>query len=262
VVGGPARNLTGAFAIAGIPQATTGRLVVRMTGPLRADLDFSELHGGSTITVYDADMTKLAHQVAIAADFSWFAHLHPVLDRRGHFHNVLRVPRPGRYDVYADTDPHGLGKQVYRFTVDFGPPQTSLLPKPGSSYNNVDGYAVAVSPFRLRAGHETALAVAISRDGRPATDLRPYLGTTAHAVLIDVRTLSYVHVHPENAAGRMAAMPEGSMPMPETPMPANAPVAPQMRLHVRAPTSGTYVLWLQFRSSSGLHVARFVVACA
>ena len=40
------------------------------------------------------------------------------------------------------------------------------------------------------------LNVNILKDGKPATDLHPYLGVPAHAVFLDAKDLSYVHTHP------------------------------------------------------------------
>ena len=277
--------LTGAFAAAGIPQTTTGTLEVTRLGPLAAKLDFSERHEGAPVVAYDVDMTKLAHQIAIASDFTWFAHLHPTLDRAGHFRNVLRVPRPGRYYVFADTDPNGLGKQVYRFALDFEPGGRIVRPlgarglgvaAPGPTLAGADGYLVALTSTSLRTGVRSRIGVRIARDGRPARDLRPYLGSAAHAVLVATSSLAYLHVHPEaagpsamlptarggRAAGASAAMPGMAMPAVETPLPGDASVPPAMRLEVLAPAPGAYVLWLQFRSTSGLHVARFVLRAA
>ena len=57
-------------------------------------------------------------------------------------------------------------------------------------------YEVDLSSVRLHSGMMSMLNVNILKDGKPATDLHPYLGVPAHAVFLDAQDLSYVHTHP------------------------------------------------------------------
>lgn len=240
-------------------------MVVKPTGRLSAKLDLWETVNGTTIRNYDVDMTKRLHMIVISADFDSFQHVHPALGANGHFTIELRVPKPARYYVFADTDPHGLGKAVFRFPVVFGgvAPEQPDLRSTGKS--TVAGpYLVTLNSLDLHTGTPSVLRVRISKGGSLASDLHPYLGAAGHAVFIDAKTLDYVHVHPVGGGsdGDMPAMDTpgmgtGSMEM--TDLPANAKVSGAMTLHVSPVPAGSYKLWLQFRGGTGLEVAPFVL---
>ena len=256
----PIERMNGTFALAGKTAAVEATLRLARTGPRSARFDLVETSGGTTLRTYDTDMTKRMHAIVIDDGFSTFQHLHPTLGPDGHFTFDLRVPKPGRYEIYADTVPHGFGQQVFRFAVSFGaaPLPVRARPGPSSAFSSTvtsGPYAVTLDRLALHAGTDTTLRVRITRQGKPARDLRAYLGGAAHAVFINASSLDYLHVHPTTGAeqGAMDEMPG----MGE--LPPDAAVASTMTLHVAAPQRGTYELWLQFRGSGGLHVAPFVL---
>ncbi len=55
------------------------------------------------------------------------------------------------------------------------------------------------------AGTESELAVTVTRDGAPVTDLDPYLGALGHLVAIRNGDLAYLHVHPIRGRRRRRA---------------------------------------------------------
>ncbi|GAC1441032.1 MAG: hypothetical protein NVSMB59_00120 [Vulcanimicrobiaceae bacterium] len=192
------------------------RLEVRPVGPHDRLLDISESRGGRLLRDYTVEMTKRMHLIAIADDFSSFAHLHPTLDD-GHFSVVFHAPRSGRYHLYADASPAAVGQRVFRFDVpveigDFDAsgkprahvPEPATHLAPTSLVTRTEGYTVTLVPTSGRGAKHASLAtdgpslvrVSIAKRGRPATDLHPYLGSAAHAVFINTTTLAYVHVHP------------------------------------------------------------------
>ena len=68
-------------------------------------------------------------------------------------------------------------------------------PHPGSrTTDTVDGYTVDL----VGDLDEGAVAVRVSRDGEPVTDLEPYLGAYGHLVALREGDLAYLHVHPED----------------------------------------------------------------
>ena len=46
------------------------------------------------------------------------------------------------------------------------------------------------------------MSLTLERDGRPVTDLEPYLGAYGHLVAMRAGDLGYLHVHPEEGPSR------------------------------------------------------------
>jgi hypothetical protein len=257
-----ASSYAGSFALPGKAQKADATLRAAFTGPTTAHLDLAETakSNGAAITAYDTDMTKKLHMIVISDDFTSFQHVHPQLGKDGHFKIDLSVPAEGRYLVYADAVPHGLGQQVFFFEVPFGSnavatPNLAATPKTVAA----GPYAVTLSSLKLDAGQTSMLVARIDKGGKPASDLQPYLGGAAHAVFISAADDSYVHVHPMVGTD-MSSM---SMDMGEMKdLPDSAKVNPAMMLHVAAPKAGRYKLWFQFRGGGRLYVAPFVLTAS
>jgi hypothetical protein len=269
-LGAAAPPISGTYALQRGAPRTTGYLrAAPVSGrPLAYELDFwaTKLGSGAPIVAYSVDMTKLLHMIVVRSDFRTFGHIHPTYAPDGHFHITYRFPSPGVYHVYTDTDPKGVGQQVFRFDVDAertsGPPP--LLGAP-NDVAQASPDTVALDRTLLSTANETLLHVHITENGAPAKDLHPYLGAPAHAVFLNASDFTYVHVHPmpPGAGGSMSGMP-GMADMPgmstsATPMPESATLPGDMLLHVAVHEPGRYKLWLQFRGGGSLHVAQFVL---
>lgn len=251
--------LPGTFVLQGGIAKTNGYLnAVQSTGnPSAWKFDFwmTRRNGRTPIAAYDLDMTKLMHVIVVSDDFRTFMHEHPAYSPDGHFKMNQTFPAPGAYHVYFDGRPSGIGQQVFRFDLPAGHAPSKPLRdlSERNAVAHVDGYAVALSGLSLRPGVETSLSIRITKDGRPAADLHPYLHALAHAVFIDADDLSYVHVHPV-ALGEMSEMGAVTVYSNDT-----AVVPPNMFVHVTVEEPGTYKLWFQFRGGSSQHVAPFVL---
>ena len=289
-----AEPLTGAYALTdGRPKVDATLVATPGRGGVETfDIAMTAVGQQRPLAQYGTELSKQLHVIAISSDFRTFVHEHA--DRpaaNGHFRVAMRLPRPGRYHVYADAAPSGTGQQVMRFELDVSgapaqPPPAAPAPSPLES---ADGrYAARFDPFELRAGQESQLSLHLSRDGKPAADVTPFLGVAAHAVFINSADLTYVHVHATPAAapgmggtgapmqrdlaGTTTApaaghqgiagmeMPDGdAMPLPLRP---GTRVPPDLTLHVLAPKTGTYLLWVQFAAGGKVRTVPFVVAVA
>ncbi|MBV9056452.1 MAG: hypothetical protein JO078_08480 [Candidatus Eremiobacteraeota bacterium] len=237
------RVQNGAFALlGGTPKITSlarstfsegnATLVIRQFGPER-----------KILLDYDMDMEKLMHLIVVRDDFAEFMHLHPAFDATtGAFTQAIKKNPYHRYYVYADTTPRGIGQQVFRFTLANDEPLTAFPVSIALSNASVAvaPYTASLGATTLRANQAQSLAFNVSRNGAPASDLRPYLGAAAHAVFINVATLQYVHLHP-TVKGAGAMQMNAGMAM------AHAAAGPAMQLNLPALPAGTYKLWLQFR---------------
>ena len=122
----------------------------------------------------------------------------------------------------------------------------------------VGPYEVDLSTLRIHAGQMEMIDAEILKDGKLAKDLHPYLVVPAHAVFLNAKDLSYVHVHP-------MAMDAMSMDMskPVQEMPDSTSSSGEMMLHVAIKEIGSYKLWLQFRGNNQkLYGAEFTLSAS
>ena len=249
--------LAGAFALQGQQPQTEGHLRVDPVAgkPLSERMDLWMTHPGKpdAIRSYQMEMTKKLHMIIVSSDFKTFMHEHPVLGPDGHLRMTEQFPAAGRYLVYADGLPDQMNHQVFRFQVDVGGAQQGARTlTPTGMGVQVGPYEVDLSSVRLHTGMMSMLDVNILKNGKPATDLHPYLGVPAHAVFLNGQDLSYVHVHP-------MAMGQMDMSVEPPPMPEGGPSPSEMMLHIALREAGTYRLWLQFRGGTQLYVAAFTI---
>ena len=53
----------------------------------------------------------------------------------------------------------------------------------------------------VKAGGDSKLTLTVAKDGKPVTDLQPYLAAYGHLVALRDGDLAYLHVHPEGEPG-------------------------------------------------------------
>jgi hypothetical protein len=262
---GQVQLLRGTFALQGDSAKTDSYLKLTPIGgdPLNEHLDFwmTAPKSAQPIKRYRVEMTKKLHMVVVSNDFHTFLHIHPELRPDGHLLINQRFPANGVYQIYADGEPNDLNHQVFRFEVPIGKPgplTPRVLPSSGMGVQ-VGPYEVDLSTVRVHAGRMEMIDVEILKDGKPAKDLHPYLGVPAHAVFLNSKDLSYVHVHPMAMDAGMNM--DMSKPMPD--MPDTGPSSGEMMLHVAIREAGSYKLWLQFRGNGQqLYVAEFTLTAS
>ena len=244
-----ADHLVGTYASPeGKPLVSSVTDVKRSDGSVALDIVQRKSDSQQVIALYNVEHTQTMHLVAVNDDFTEFQHVHPMLDAKtGHFTQTLEVDPTRRYYVYADTEPTGLGKQVFRFTLQPSAGATSasrpISSSPSPAKTTASPYTVSLSKTTLHAKTPQEIDVAIDRAGKPATDLRPYLGAAAHVVLLNTSTLVYAHVHP-----MLAGATHSMKAMSEMEMANEKPEAgPRMMMHLDALPAGTYKMWLQFQ---------------
>ena len=202
--------LEGSFALPNVQPAVSGEMVVSETGPLsrHIELSYSDIHTGERVTQYEVELTQELHLLATDAGLSHLVHEHvKAAGDDGRFTTELHFPEPGRYHIYTDAAPSGLGQQVLRFELQVGEngnldtQADTLLGSPpvdvkdGPIVSSDQGYRVTLSAPDLEAGKEGMITLAVEKDGQPASDLEPYLGVAAHAVFVRAQDLAYVHAH-------------------------------------------------------------------
>jgi hypothetical protein len=242
----------GTFALlGGTPQITSKMTTKVINGETHVNIKQYATGSAAALMEYDVEMQRTIHMVVVRDDFATFDHMHPSFNTgTGAFLETLKTEPGHRYYVYADTQPKGLGRQVFRFNVgaNSAPAIGVLHPNfaPSALTVAVAPYTVAISKVTFAAGAEHTLHLTVDENGHPAGNLGLYLGAPAHIVLINTSTLQYVHVHAEVKQASGMAM---------------AVAGPEMSVDLPALPAATYKMWIEFRGANyGLYTAPFTIA--
>ncbi len=206
----PARGLT--------PGRTTLRFA--MTGP-----------DGAPVTAYDEEHEKDLHLIAVRRDFSGYQHVHPTMSADGTWTTDVELT-PGSWRVFADFAPTGGPALTLGTDVEVAG-RYAPADHPGNrTTDTVDGYTVDL----VGDLDDGAVAVRVSRDGEPVTDLEPYLGAYGHLVALREGDLAYLHVHPEDGDA-----------------------GPEVPFAVEVPSAGGYRLFFDFQHEGVVRTAELAV---
>lgn len=246
---------------AGQPAA----LLVSITGP-----------EGKPVTGLTLMHERIMHVVITGQDFSTFAHIHPEdftrlspeVIKKAKFRLEYTFPRGGRYLI--GTDFAVKGRMVSRHFIvqaagkpEMGPPKADLSLKKRS-----DGYDITLSPLNgpVTAGKKAYMSYLIYRNGKPVTDMEPYLGALMHIAIISADLKYYAHVHGEMPAyerkmhkirppGPMMGMTDmGDMHMKTPPR-----FGPEIGFHYVFPAKGLYQIFSQFERRGKVVLTSFMV---
>lgn len=185
--------------------------------------------GGRPVTNFAFAQTQRFHFYAIRSDMTGYQHVHPTLASNGTWTAALTALRPDTWRLYASfvpsTRPARGQEIVLGRTVSVpGRVVATALPAPSPS-TKVDGYTVTVT---------------ITKDGRPVTNLQPYLDTYAHLTAFHEGDLAFAHLHPETKVNGDHGGPT---------LPCRAELS----------RSGNWRLFLQFQTSGTVHTAALTV---
>jgi hypothetical protein len=202
----------------------------RVTGP-----------DGAPVTAFDVAHDKRMHLIVVRRDTTGFQHLHPEMDAEGTWAVPLAVPAAGSYRAFADFTP--TGGEPTTLGTDLSAAGTfEPVTHTESRTAQVDGYTVELAGD-LVPGRASPVTLTLARDGRPVTDLQPYLGAYGHLVALREGDLAYLHVHPEGAPGDGVTA-----------------AGPQVEFVAEVPSAGTYRLFLDFQHAGVVRTAEFTVA--
>ena len=195
---------------------------------------------GRPVTRYTPLHGKKLHLIIARRDLSGFQHLHPTEAGGGVWSIPLTLPDPGVYRFFTDIHPEGAPRQLTLGTDITAPGDYRPRPLPrAGQVAEVDGYEVRLDG-RLVPGRSSRLTLTVSKDGRPVTDLEPYLGAYGHLVALRDRDLAYLHVHPDGEPGD-----------------GRTPPGPSITFFAEVPSGGAYRLYLDFRHKGKVRTAEF-----
>jgi hypothetical protein len=196
---------------------------------------------GAAVTRYVDNHEKQLHLIVVRRDIAGFQHVHPTMDGNGTWSVPVDLSA-GDYRVFADFVPEGgedltLGADVH-VAGSYNP-----QPLPAAATTaTVDGYTVKLGGDP-KANDPSTLTSSVTRDGKPVTDLQPYLGAYGHLVVLRASDLAYLHVHPlgEPGDGTTAA-------------------GPEIDFRATIPSDGDYRLFLDFKHENVVRTAEFTLS--
>ncbi|WP_215457482.1 DUF748 domain-containing protein [Streptomyces sp. ATCC 21386] len=198
---------------------------------------------GRAVTAYQREHDKELHLILASRDLVTYRHLHPTRAADGTWSTPVDLPEAGDYRVFADFTPAGEDAENLTLGADLaasGTYKPRKLPAPAVTAE-ANGYEVELDGG-LRPGAASELELKVSRDGRPVTDLQPYLGAYGHLVALRSGDLAYLHVHPNGEPGDGTTAP-----------------GPDISFTATAPSAGSYRLFLDFKHDGKVHTAAFTV---
>ena len=214
----------------------------RVTAGAKNELRFAiRDQDGRQVTSYRREHGKELHLILASRDLVTYRHLHPTRAADGTWSTPVDLPAAGTYRVFADFTPAAEGATNLTLGADLaasGTYQAPPLPEPAAT-TTIDGYTVTLKGD-LRPGKASELTLGVSRDGRPVTDLEPYLGAYGHLVALRSGDLAYLHVHPNGEPGDGATK-----------------AGPEVSFTASAPSAGTYRLFLDFQHNGTVRTAAF-----
>lgn len=197
----------------------------------------------ATVTEFQLVHDMYYHLIAVSDDLSWFAHLHPKQGADGKFYLQTQFPFGGKYRLYSDFTPQNGANVMAPAQIQIGgnPSHTAQpLVADKTRFKTVDGIRADLKlSAPLRAGEPSVLTYTLSKNGKPVTDMTPYLAAMGHMMAVSQDGENAVHTHAVHA---------GADPR------TNSEVTPQMvtesgptqSFKLELPTSGLYKVWAQF----------------
>lgn len=227
------RSYSVAVEVEGAKAGTETTLRFRLAAP-----------DGGAVKDLEVVHEKLIHLLMVSNDLAWFGHEHPALEPDGSFTLRTTFPHGGTYTLFHDFTSKRDGMQVVPVELEVAgvaPAPVALVPD-ADGVRLVDGCTVKlVAPAPIRSLFNLALRVEVARDGKPVTDLEPYLGALGHLIVVSADRGRFVHSHPLGA-----------------PPAAGAPAGPVVTFSVLFPAPGRYKAWVQLQRQGRVLTAPFV----
>ncbi|MEV0316974.1 hypothetical protein ACIBKX_31915 [Streptomyces sp. NPDC050658] len=217
----------------------------RIGADKREELRFAVVKDGTgkNVTAYQKEHGKELHLIVASRDLTTYRHLHPARAADGTWSTPVELPEAGGYRVFADFKPAGA-EEGLTLGADLAVSGKSA-PKPLPEHNTKavveDGYEVSLKGD-LKAGKSSDLTLNVEKNGKPVTDLQPYLGSYGHLVALRSGDLAYLHVHPNGEPGDGKTKP-----------------GPGVSFAATAPSKGAYRLFLDFKHDGEVRTAAFTV---
>ncbi len=175
--------------------------------PLTKNLTFTvnDASNGEPASVFQIINEKISHLIIVDSNLSYFDHIHP--EQNGNTFSIsAKFPKENTYRAYIDFQPLGAIEQQFAFTLPIGsnPNNQIATQKVDTNLTKTFGeYSINLTSSAPLTAKELSLGkvalkfeIKSSQTGIPITDLKPYLGSFGHLVMINQKSYEYYHVHP------------------------------------------------------------------
>ncbi len=212
---------------------------------------------------------RIMHVIIIGEDLKTFAHIHaenfgpitPEMLKSAQFPLRYTFPKAGRYTIAVN---YYIRAQqfIQQFFVEVaGEPQMEKQKEDLSRDRIFDGYEVLFSaPEHIRAGQLTNLTYTVLKDGKPVTDMAPYLSAAMHLGIIDQNLQGFIHGHggayiPGSAA--IQGLFQNYVNFHNHFVPDK--FGPRIQARVTFPREGLYQIFGEFKHAGKIVTTRFMV---
>ena len=205
---------------------------------------------------------RILHAVIIGRDLNVFAHIHP--EDLGALTNEMlntatfplrfTFPRAGDYLIGLDfASEDGLYSKTVRVHVN-GRPNMGA-PALDFSRTKVFGpYRIVLEtvPKEIKSAEQTKLHYIIEKNGKPVTDLEPYLGAAMHLAIVSSDLTHFIHAHGDIPGGPEADADHEHAALPEK-------FGPRIESTVVFPQKGIYKIFSQVQNHGEIVLFDFIV---
>jgi hypothetical protein len=164
-----------------------------------AKLSISITEGGKNVAMDVVHEMKL-HLLIMNEELTWFNHIHPEEQTDGTFTIPETFPAGGKYLLFVDYKPNGTSGKVKMLEADVkGTPLKVSKTATEKLVSKVDNYTVTLTNGNdLKTDRGQLLKFTVEKAGKKIQekDIQPYLGASAHIVMIAKETKDFLHIHP------------------------------------------------------------------
>jgi hypothetical protein len=222
------------------------------------DLSFAINTGGANVSKFKTVHTRPMHLVIVNRSLTYFAHVHPVPNKRGVFHLKYAFPSADSYLIFPDVTPAGASHNtVFHLEQGVGDSNGVVAILTPSLEFTQDGYeyALNLSPAGGSLGSSSTLAIDVKKDGRRVTKFGKYLGALGHMVIISRDGKDFLHAHPQEGTKSYELR---DMPgMDAAAMESKPGTVSFMTSFAHA---GLYKVWAQFNIGGKIRTTEFVIS--
>ncbi|HLK53966.1 MAG TPA: hypothetical protein VKU42_10960, partial [Candidatus Angelobacter sp.] len=205
-------------------------------------------------------------------DMKAFWHLHPTQTQPGEFSQNLPILPEGQYKLFGDIVHHTGFPETEVATVNMPSITGEALQGDdagGLDFLAADKVAQLSDGYRMvwqrddkpfKAGQPYWFRFRMEdKDGKPATDMEPYMGMAGHAVFLSTDGNVFAHVHPAGSVSMAAVnLAEGQSPMADMQSMNHDAPAGEVSFPYGFPKAGEYRIFVQVKRAGKVETAAFV----